>query len=676
MSTMLSDRDTDRVQREIREWIDESLEDRKRFEPTWHEALEFARGKQWLVWSRYERRMIMPPELEKIADELYTADRVTEYRMTALGEMSSDDDRPELLLIRDDEWDEEYQKAVNRAVAHAWEREIDADSALMEARRLVLDLGCAAIRPRFDPLKGPIREELVPYHDGKPVLNTEEAIRLYDEGAPLEFKPLREGRMCWDVLSPFNMLVPPGVPHEKDFPREGVVRPVLLDEVKDQYPEAADLKEDVDIASLMGLSSTAENQMGRGPDNEFGDGRKQKLRGHVWLYTVYERPCPRYPEGQTVVMGGAKRKLLEVKPGLPHRAANGEPSASVGYLHWWRVTGRFWSRGLVESMQDGQRRYNKRATQNGKIIDRAMPKVFVQEDGVRNWPTGLPMEVIELGPQIPKPEFHQGLGPGDWMWKDLEQIDGDLAHATGIYGPSKGENPENVTTYSQLALIAENDQTKRRPIYQEHRAAIARLVEAAVHDIRVYWGRDKKILVTENDEEMVSSMIFDATRIPDTFIVRPAKGAARPRSQAAMLQLINDLKVAAIEAGIYQGPEWADWYRSSMEAGDPLDFPEVPASQQTELAELENHMLLEGDSPRVAYYDNAAVHVPIHRLAQDQARLTGDMETFVRIEEHVAEHQRMEMANQQQIASLGGGTLPADPEMSPQEVPEPEMVTP
>src|SRR5512139_3393771 len=86
--------------REVRDTLQHARDDRKRFEPTWHSSLAFAAGKFWLKWDINRRSLTFPPELAN--RELYTADVITEYRTTALGELGSDDDRPELLLRRDD----------------------------------------------------------------------------------------------------------------------------------------------------------------------------------------------------------------------------------------------------------------------------------------------------------------------------------------------------------------------------------------------------------------------------------------------------------------------------------------------------------------------------------------------------------------------------------------------
>jgi hypothetical protein len=52
----------------------------------------------------------------KYADaDLYAFDVINEYRTHALGELASDDDRPELLLQREDESSEDFQAQLNRA---------------------------------------------------------------------------------------------------------------------------------------------------------------------------------------------------------------------------------------------------------------------------------------------------------------------------------------------------------------------------------------------------------------------------------------------------------------------------------------------------------------------------------------------------------------------------------
>jgi hypothetical protein len=208
---------------EWRDKIKQAKEDRKRFEPTWLSNLAFAAGKHYLMWDRFQRTLVMPRDLQEAMGrgELYTSDVITERRMRALGEMSADDDRPELLLV-DGDGDgvqQDYAEQVNRAVGHGWDHEWDGDEVMLELRRKIIDLGTAAVRCRFDAQAGPVKQDQVPFMDGKPLLDPEQArahvAEMASAGATADIRSIHEGRIRWEVLSPFNILVPPGVEHER-----------------------------------------------------------------------------------------------------------------------------------------------------------------------------------------------------------------------------------------------------------------------------------------------------------------------------------------------------------------------------------------------------------------------------------------------------------------------------
>src|SRR6266487_4237837 len=90
--------------RPIRNRLREAREWRRKLEPNWQLLLQFAAGKHWLAIDARDGRTI-----RKLSDldsryrgrELYTADIISEYRDHVLGELGSDDDRPELLLEQD-----------------------------------------------------------------------------------------------------------------------------------------------------------------------------------------------------------------------------------------------------------------------------------------------------------------------------------------------------------------------------------------------------------------------------------------------------------------------------------------------------------------------------------------------------------------------------------------------
>jgi len=649
----------DELTKRIRDAISAGREDRKRFEPVWHSNIAFAAGKFWLKWNVSQRALVFPSELQ--GKELYSTDVITEYRTTALGELGSDDDRPQLLLRRDDQPSEDFQDLLNQAVAWGWDYEWRGDDVLEEVRRLCLDLGTAGVRCRFDSTVGKIIADNVPHIGGVPIRDEQQAIEALANGpnVQIEMRPIRQGRIVWEALSSFNLIVPPGVPNERDFPWECVIRPSLLSSVQEEYGEiASDLKEDSDIVSILGLDSQSEAGT---LDGSRSQGKQGNLKGHVWLFTYFERPSPKFPEGRTVVFGGNRMKPLRVTNRLPYKDAAENYCSGITYFHWWRVTGRFWSRSLVEAMKDPQRIVNKRRTQINEIIDRGLPAVFVERNSRAKERKGLAVELIELEPNERAPIETKGISPGEWMYHDIQEMRVDLEHATGIRGPRLGENPVNVTTYSQLALLNENDQLKRSGILREHKSAIGKLVEASVYDMRTYWGPER-MLTLVSDEDQAEAFSFNATSIPSFFIVKIAKGATQPRSQGAELKKIEDIWAGALNTSAFMSNphDWVEWLKESLEQGQALDLPEGGTDSHADKAEIENSVIAAGQEPPVQYYDPSDIHILIHRQAQIDAELSGDVEMWVRFETHIQAH----VLQAQETARL---LAPMAPEPQPNE---------
>ena len=656
--------------RPIRARIREAREHRRQFEPIWQSNMAFAAGQHWLVTTGRTARV-----LQHIRDvdptykgrELYSSDRITEFRMLALGELGGEDDRPELLLNRDDQHSEDFQVEANRAMSFGWEQEWKGDEALAMADQLAVDLGTSAVRVRFDSTAGKPKEEQWPHLNGKPLLDKEgayeKASAAVQAGQQLEMKPLNEGRICWEPLSAFNLLAPPGVVHERYFPWEAVIRPTPLEDVRDEFGEiAGDLSEDGDIASTLGVASTGN------VGSEFAavaQGRQTRLRGHVWLITYYERPTSKNPKGRVLHFAGNDLKLLRVENELPYCAPDGVTYRSgISYFHWWRVTGRFWSRALVEALKEGQRGLNRLGSYSDEIIKKGLPYVLVpegpQEQALKQ--SSVPFEVIKFPPGQGAPQPVQGIGPGPWIQQRAEEITNDLERAAGIRAASLGENPANVDTYAALAKLSEADQVKRNRIRTERKLSICQLVEDSVYDIKTYWGPDKHLMLS-GDEGKIEATTFDATKIPVFYIVQPAKGTVKPRSQAAELQKVEDLWHAALNAGaVPMRPDvWLKWYADSLAAGEALDLPESPGDVHAEKAERENHQLLsgDGDAPQVSEYDPIEVHVPIHRKAQIEAEQAGDAGAWDRASEHIQDHEDAEAEKIRAQAAEQAGTVAA-----------------
>lgn len=651
----------------VRRWIRAAEYHRKPEEIKWLTSLAFVAGQQWVVTDRVTRTLKDISEVDpRYADvDLYVADIITEQRAAALGELQSDSDRPELLVPEGDDADPESESIadqVNRAVGHGWDFEWDGDAQLADVRRKCVDLGVAGIRCRVDPdaggpmldstgqqVQAPVGEDGVPITDATRA-HDYVAQRVMDGKPAATFKPVNNARIRWETGSAFNILVPPGVPHEKDFPWEIWVRPVALEDVKAEYPAAADLQADSNIGSVLG------NTVAEGVQQPLGQWSvPARLADHVWLYTVYQRPTKKYPKGRVLIVAGAQKKLLRVIPELPYQLVDGTWHSGIVYFHWWRLTDRFYSRGLIDTLKDPQRATNRAATQTLELIDRSMPFGVIEEDALPEKPSGRPMEWAEVkkGTQI-APQWIEGPGPGDWMWKQREQLMTDAQHASTLSALKLGENPTNVLTYAQFAALQDQEASKRAIIRVDHQLQKSKLVELSLEDIKRFWPESKQLLVAGGNSNELQAHDFEKSRIPTMYVVRPAKGSAKPQSQAASLQLVADIWQGAVAAGaVAMNPiAWVQWLKASYEAGEPLELPQPPTDDQAMVAERENTAMLAGEQPAVAYWDNITVHLPIHRSAEEQARLAGDTGSLQRIEAHIAEHRQVAAQNAQTISSI------------------------
>jgi hypothetical protein len=157
--------------------------------------------------------------------------------------------------------------------------------------------------------------------------------------------------------------------------------------------------------------------------------------------------------------------------------------------------------------------------------------------------------------------------------------------------------------------------------------------------------------------------------VPDFFVVTPARGSAKPRSQGAELTKIDAIWTAAVQCGIAVGPNaqaWIDWYAKSLEAGQAQELPEAQADSQQDMARFENFLMLDqGEDVQPADYDLMAAHIPEHREAQNQARAAGDLGAYQRIEQHIQAHIQLQAANAAKIAAAQQTPSPAAPVAGP-----------
>ncbi len=587
----------------------------------------FAAGKQNLDMNDRDGRVVEVRRRGNV--ELITSNFLDQYINTVIGRLSSNDYKPNFHVAQEDnETLEEVSRMINMAFSWGWDNEWMGDKKTLDIlRHLAID-GTVAVRTRYDRRYGEIVGD-VPFKDGSPILDTEEAHKYVEsqmkDGKTAEFYTLREGKVCWELLTIDNILPPPGVHDPADFPWEIIRRPVSVAEIKNRYGDRADdvVSEEIENTSSLTAGYT--------------DGTPTKLEGMALVYTGYEKPNQQFKKGRTVVF--TDTALLDVRDTLPLDEHPKGCRSGVHYFRWQVLPGRFVGKAFIENGIGPQKVYNKRLTQVNAIIDRGMPKVYMEEGSMAKPKTGEPMEIIELRPGAPLPKQENGIQVGSWMMDDIKLQVESAERALGIRGVSMGSAPSGVSAYSAMALLTENDALKLDPIGQDFGMVMDELCWDTMEQMR-NWPKDKKMEVLGPNGRL-AMFLFDSEDIPERYIVKRPHGGSLPRSQAAEIQKINDIWAASM------GKLPLSWYVDSLNAGKPMNIPPSVGDSDSHKAELENIIILHTlEPPPVAPYDDDAKHVEIHRAAEmkAQARLdAGDMTAESEVaafEAHIAEHER------------------------------------
>lgn len=616
----------------------------------------FAAGKQHLDLNERDGRILERRYRNGV--ELLTSNFLDQYILTVIGRLAANDYKPNFHVVQDEnDAQEEIASLINKAFSWGWDNEWDGDRKTLEIlRHLAID-GTIGVRARYDRRYGEIVGD-VPYKDGSPILDKDEAAKYVaekaDKGEYADYQTLREGKILWELLTMDNLLPPPGVADPYEFPYDLIKRPVSVPDIKNRYGKLAEEVVEEEIDNIGSITAG------------YNDGKPTQLKNKAFVYTGYEKPNAEYPNGCTVVF--TETALLDYRESLPLDEHPKGPRSGVHYFRWQVLPGRFVGKAFIENGIGPQKIYNKRHTQVNAIIDRSMPKVYMEENSLARPKTGEPMEIIEIRPGSPLPKMEQGIQPGSWMMEDIKLQVESAERALGIRGVSMGQAPQGVAAYSAMALLTENDSLKLDPIGQDFGNVMDELCWDTMEQMR-NWPSDKQMEIL-GPQGRLESFLFDSSNIPSRYLVKRPHGGSLPRSQAAEIQKINDIWAASA------GRLPLIWYVDSLNAGKPMEIPPSLGDSDSHKAELENIIILQTKkAPPVAPYDDDAKHVEIHRAAQmeSQSRLdAGDESAQLEVdafEQHILEHEASAEANQPQITPPPAGAM-LSPEPAPS-VPSP-----
>jgi hypothetical protein len=246
--------------------------------------------------------------------------------------------------------------------------------------------------------------------------------------------------------------------------------------------------------------------------------------------------------------------------------------------------------------------------------------------------------------------------------------DENIERALGMRSITMGAPPAGVTAYSALALLNENSTLQLDPIAADFRLVLNEVSWDTMECMR-NWPPDKTMLIS-GPEDQLEVYEWSAQKMPDAYIVRAPRGGALPRTQAAELQLIDDIWAAS------GGRLPLEWLVESKRSGQAQPLPPNIGDEQLHRAELENiTMAMTLTSVPVAEYDDDMKHVQSHRAFMtplqalaDQGAPTAIMQIQA-FTQHLQEHEQA--AASKKGVTPGGPDVTAGPGLPPQNMPVP-----
>lgn len=445
---------------------------------------------------------------------------------------------------------------------------------------------------------------------------------------------------------------------------------VSLDYIRENFPDTAKwvqhesfertaVRYQAKLAELVGSASTRVIVSSHGTRGSLYG----KLDNHCIIKRKEWRPSLDYPRGRCAIV--ASNVLLYDGP-LPISDDEGVAEFSGVDYHYRRVTGRFWSKGMVKDLLSPQDRINGIDAQ--VVLNRKTcinpQKLIPLGSGITNW-DGEPGKEIKWDPTQTmghEPRVIAGVPLAPQIWNERVGMTEAVKESSGSEDILKGKAPQGVRAGIALDMLEEK--AASRHYHRDNRMKLSlsrtykiRLVLAHLHysvpKMLKHVGEDNSWEITQ----FVGSQLRGNTDIvlePDSGIARTAAGRTYLMTQLLSNGLIN----------IANPIERSEVFRRLGMHGFKTEV-----SKDVDRAHRENQLMSSGqgrlfEEESVFMVDDHHIHVALHT---DYMKQSNFLELPQQIQEefvsHVASH--IEAAMQQQLQQQA---VPMPPGQEPQQV--------
>lgn len=481
--------------------------------------------------------------------------------------------------------------------------------------------GTSFVRTDFNPRAG---DKILSFRDpfsGQTVamenLNPEEQEFLKQVSGGVDES--KSGEIELEVLSPFQVIVPPDYPDERDMPWMLIQHFRSLDWCWDQFGDkAAEIETEEFVAahehSYLRKLHTLINRYGFTIS-----GRQGYASESVVIYELWIPPSARLPKGLHVI--ATKKRVLLNEP-HPYAAVGLKRRFPIRKFTYCDMPGRYWGISLVEQLIGPQLEYN-----------RARSQVIAQRDilATPQWLAPIGSELVsrrneygdfwEYNSRNGKPELQNPPSLSTFHMDTIERALLDMQTISAQSEASQAQVPEGVRSGVAIRALQEKDLAVIGPTIENLEDGFKAVYEGLLELTWKFVTTEKSIRMY-GESRQADIAVFKGSQLNGNVFVRIRPGSMMPKSKAETMQVLIDLQTAGV-LNAAMNPKHAKLILQALEIGG-IDNFFLEEALDRRRADLENQMFLRpqidpmtGEPqpfPAVNDHDDDAVHIERHTI--------------------------------------------------------------
>lgn len=360
-----------------------------------------------------------------------------------------------------------------------------------------------------------------------------------------------------DVLSPFEIALPPGYTRFEDMPFVIRLRWRQKEWIEDNYDEKTykgctweTMPADRSLQLVRSLAT--QSDISSSPLT-WSSGESPLSEG-LPEFELWQKPCKKYEKGLVCrVLGDGKPVLIDMDdqglPGpLPYRDREGVPFLPFQHSGYEDIGGRVWARGALDPLIEKQNQINQGDALAELAQNRMSNPIWLSPKGsdVKSF-TGQPGLVVQYTPNLAninaKPERIPGENIPQSIFTKREMHKQDIEELAGTFDIIKGQKPTGVEAFSALQLLVERSQSRFGPALGSRGRTYRGWYKVALELERAY-GPDTRVRAVMKPNRSWSFDTFKNASLDGSIEIVVEDGSDRPKTslgERAAIEHANQL---------------------------------------------------------------------------------------------------------------------------------------